>query len=98
MLNIFVYCVQLARTPQHRDILGLIDQSNVEMSANPSTEIILRQSSHVIHETFVCCQAHHKNDHMLINVAAQNNRHLNITLLKIHDLEALPLEFTTWRK
>jgi len=37
------------------------------------------------------------NDRTLINVAAQNN-HLNITPLKIHGLDALPLEFTTWRK
>lgn len=31
--------------------MGLIYQSNVEMSAGLSAEIILRQASHVIHET-----------------------------------------------
>ncbi len=32
---------------------------------------------------------------MLTNMAAEINRHLNIKPLKIHSLEALPLQFTT---
>ncbi len=34
---------------------------------------------------------------MLINVAEENNRHLNITPLKTPRVEALPLEFMTRR-
>ncbi len=62
--------------------MGLIYQSNVETSADPSAQINLRQSSRVIYETFVCRQSHHTKDRTLINVAAENNRHLNITPLK----------------
>ncbi len=62
--------------------LGLIYQSNVETSADPSAQINLRQSSRVIYETFVCRQSHRTKDRTLINVAAENNRHLNITPLK----------------
>ncbi len=62
--------------------MGLIYQSSVETSADPCAQINLRQSSHVIHETFVCHQSHRTNDRTLINVAAENNRHLNITSLK----------------
>ncbi len=62
--------------------MGLIYQSNVEMSADPCAQINLRQSSRVIYETFVCCQSHRTKDRTLINVAAENNRHLNITPLK----------------
>ncbi len=61
---------------------GLIYQSNVETSADPSAQINLRQSSRVIYETFVCRQSHRTKDRTLINVAAENNRHLNITPLK----------------
>ncbi len=74
-------------------ILGLIYQSNVETSADPCAQINLWQSSCVIHETFVCRQSHRANDRTLINVVAENNRCLNITLLKT----ASPLEFTTLR-
>lgn len=74
--------------------MALIYQSNVETSADSSAEIILRQGSRVIHETFVSRQSERKNDRVLINVAAENKRHLNITPLC---LEASPLEFTTWR-
>lgn len=70
---------------------------NVETSADPSTEIILRQGSRVIHETFVSRRSQRKNDRVLINVVAENNRHLNITPLNILSLEASPLEFRTWR-
>ncbi len=56
--------------------MGLIYQSNVEMCTGPSTQINLRQSLHAIHETFVCHQSCHANDSTLINVAAENNRHL----------------------
>ncbi len=63
-------------------IIGLIYQSNVETSADPCTQINLRQSSRVIHETFVCRQSHCTNDRTLINVAAENSRRLNITPLK----------------
>ncbi len=62
--------------------MGLIYQSNVETSADPSAQINLRQSSRVIYETFVCRQSHRTKDRTLINVAAENNRHLNITPLK----------------
>ncbi len=75
--------------------LGLIYQSNVETSADPCAQINLRQSSRVIYETFVCRQSHRTKDRTLINVAAENNRHLNITPLKHPSLEASPLEFTT---
>ncbi len=36
----------------------------------------------MIYETFVCRQSHRTKDRTLINVAAENNRHLNITPLK----------------
>ncbi len=62
--------------------LGLIYQSNVETSADPCTQINLRQRSRVIYETFVCRQSHRTKDRTLINVAAENNSHLNITPLK----------------
>ncbi len=65
------------------DTVGLIYQSNVETSADPSTKINLRQSSHVIYETFVCRQSHRTKDCTLINMVAENNRHLNSTPLKI---------------
>ncbi len=74
--------------------MGLIYQSSVETSADPSAQINLRQSSHVIYETFVCRQSHRT----LINVAAENSHHLNITALKHPGFEASPLEFTTQRK
>ncbi len=52
------------------------------MSTDPSAQINLRQSSRVIYETFVFRQSHRMNDRTLINVAAENNRHLNTTPLK----------------
>ncbi len=67
---------------QMAEIVGLIYQSNVETSADPSAQINLRQSSRVIYETFVCRQSHRTKDRTLINVAAENNRRLNITPLK----------------
>ncbi len=36
----------------------------------------------MIYETFVCRQSHRTKDRTLINVAAENNRHFNITPLK----------------
>ncbi len=60
----------------HSNTMDLIYQSNVETSADPCTQINLRQSSRVIHETFVWRQYHCTNYRTLINVA--NNRHLNI--------------------
>lgn len=75
--------------------MGLI--SNVETSADPCAQINLRQSSRVIYETIVCRQSHRTKDRTLINVAAENNRHLNITPLKTPGLEATPLKFTTRR-
>ncbi len=60
-------------------LVGLIYQSNVETSADPSAQINLRQSSRVIYETFVWRQSHCTKDRTLINVAAENNRRLNIT-------------------
>ncbi len=68
--------------PSQMHSMGLIYQSNVETSADPSAQINLRQSSRVIYETFVCRQSHRTKDRTLINVAAENNRHLNITPLK----------------
>ncbi len=62
--------------------LGLIYQSNGETSADLSAQINLRQSSHVIYETFVCRQSHLMKDHTLINGADEYNRHLNITPLE----------------
>ncbi len=61
--------------------LGLIYQSNVETSADSSTQISLRQGSRVIHQTFVCCQSHHTNDRTLINPAAKIDRNLHVTPL-----------------
>ncbi len=69
--------------------MGLIYQSNVETSADPSAQINLRQSSRVIYETFVCRQSHRTKDRTLINVAAENNRHLNITPLKTPQFRSL---------
>lgn len=74
--------------------MGLIYQSNIKTSA---AQINLGEGSRVIHEIFACRQSHHTNDHTLINVSANNNRYLNITPLKINNLETLPVEFTTWR-
>ncbi len=42
--------------------MGLIYQSNVETSADPSAQINLRQRSRVIYETFVCRQSHRMID------------------------------------
>ncbi len=53
-----------------------------ETSADPSAQINLRQSSCVNYETLVCHKSHGMKDRTLINVAAENNRHLNITPLK----------------
>ncbi len=77
--------------------LGLIYQSNVETSADPCAQINLRQSSRVIHETFICCHSHRMNACMLINVAAENNRHVNITPLKTPRFRSIALDFTTQR-
>ncbi len=77
--------------------MGLIYHSNVETSADPSAQINLQQSSHVIYETFACRQSHLIKDRTLINVTAENNRHLNIMPLKTPGLEASPPEFTTRR-
>ncbi len=73
--------------------MGLIYQSIVETAADPSAQINFRQSSHVIHETLVFRQPHRTKDRTLINVAAENNHHLNITPLKHPGLETLPLEY-----
>ena len=70
--------------------MALIYQSCVETSADPSTEIVLRQRSCVIHQTFLSHQTWHKNDQSLINVAAENYRHLNIMPLYILGFEASP--------
>ncbi len=78
-------------------IVGLIYQSNVETSTDLCAQINLRQSSHVIHETFVCRQSHHTNDRTLINVAAENNHHFNITPLKTSRFRSLALVFMTRR-
>ncbi len=61
---------------------GLIYQSKVERSTDLCAQINLRQSSRVIYETFVCRQSHRMKDRTWINVAAENNRHLNIMPLK----------------
>lgn len=73
--------------------VALIYQSKVETSTDSRAEIILRQVSRVIHETFVSRQPQRKNDQALINVMAENNCHLNITPLNILSLEALPLDY-----
>ena len=44
----------------------------------------------MIHQTFVSHQTQRKNNRALINVAAENYRHLNITPLYILDFEASP--------
>ena len=77
--------------------LALIYQPNVETSADMSAEIILRQASRVIHETFVSHQSERKNGRTLINAAAGNDRNLNTTPQYILGFEASPLQFTTWR-
>ncbi len=77
------------KTGAHRHTVGLIYQSNVETSADPCAQINLRQSSRVIYETFVCRQSHRTKDRTLINVAAENNRHLNITPLKTPQFRSL---------
>ncbi len=56
--------------------MNLIYQTQIRV------RISLRQSSRVIHETFVCRQSHRSIDRTLINVAEENNSHLNITPLK----------------
>ncbi len=43
----------------------------------------------MIYETFVCRQSHRTKDHTLINVAAEDNRHLNITFEKLFLKSAL---------
>ena len=70
--------------------LALIYQYCVETRADPSAEMILGQRSRLIHQTFVSHQTQRKNDRVLINVAAENYRHLNITPLYILDFEASP--------
>ena len=54
--------------------MALIYQFCVETSADPSAEMILRQRSRVINQTFVFHQTHkhkRKNVRALINVAAE---------------------------
>ncbi len=61
---------------------GLVYQFNVEMSADLSAQINLRQGSGVIHETFIWRQSHCTDDCTFINVVADNHRYLNIMPLK----------------
>lgn len=77
-------------------MLALIYQSNIETSADLSAEIIIRQGSHVIHET---CISYKSNLRIIrvMNVAAEKHHPLNIMPLNIFVLEATPLNFTTWR-
>lgn len=56
---------------------------NVEISADPCAEIILRQGLLVIHQTFVFLQSRCTNDHTVINVATEIDRNLHNTSLKI---------------
>lgn len=72
------------------DIMALIFQSNVDPSADLSQII---QKSVYIHMLPI-------NDHALINVVAENNRHVNVTPLKILCFwRVSPREFTRniWR-
>ncbi len=69
--------------------MGLIYQSNIDTSADPHAQIHLRQSSHVLYETFVWRQSQRTKDCTFVNVAAENNRHLNITPPKTPQFRSL---------
>ena len=55
--------------------LALIYQSCVKTGADLSTELVVRQDTCVIYETFVSDQSQHMNDRVLINAAAEFDRH-----------------------
>ena len=70
--------------------MAIIYQSCVETSAE-----MIRQRSRVIHQTFLSHQTQRKNDRPLVNVAAENHRHLNTLYIlrfeasptKVYDME-----------
>ena len=68
--------------------IHILALSNTGTSADPSAEIILRQGSRVVHETFISRQSQRMNDRALINAVAKNNRHINTMPLYILCLEA----------
>ena len=55
--------------------LALIYQSCVKTGADLSTELVVRQDTRVIYETFVSDQSQHMNDRVLINATAEFDRH-----------------------
>lgn len=57
--------------------MALIYQFCIKIGADLDAEIILRQGSRVIYETFVLLQSECTTDRVLINVAAEIDRHLN---------------------
>ena len=80
------------RGQTHRGPLFQMDYPSViETDENTSAEIILPQSSCVIHEVFAPRQFQRTNDKTLINVAAESNPHLKTTLLNIEDFKGSAL-------
>ena len=66
----------LAETEAVReDTKALIYQSCMKTGADLSAELVLQQDTRVIYETFVSDQFQHMNDRVLINMAAEFDRH-----------------------
>ena len=55
--------------------MALIYQSCVKTGADLSAELVVRQDTRVIYETFVSDQSQHMNDRVLINAVAEFDRH-----------------------
>ena len=57
------------------ETLALIYQSCVKTGADLSAELVVQQDTRVIYETFVSDQSQRTNDRVLINAAAEFDRH-----------------------
>ena len=55
--------------------LALIYQSCVKTGTDLSAEMVIRQDTRVIYETFISDQSQHTNDQVLINAEAEFDRH-----------------------
>ena len=70
----FVYLVSVFTALLVRS-LALIYQSCVKTGTDLNAELVVRQDTRVIYETFVSDPSQHTNDRFLINAAAEFDRH-----------------------
>ena len=59
--------------------MALIYQSCMEMGADLSSELVVRQDTRVIYETFISDQSQRTNDRVLINAAAEFDFIISLT-------------------